>query len=215
MPVNFEEVSDYVFDCSTCSNRCDGKSKGVYLFDNDVAFSENRENQLIQQINMVSGFFAQKCKRNGYPDIEIEHLPTGKRFFIEVKVQRRTFMAIERLLPDAELAPSQTMALNLSDLVRYFQIQENERCPIFILWCLLERPCVVPEGKTNYYYQDIETLKTIYYHYGDARRFRRKSGFGDVVDGQHKGVVVNYHFGLHELMPFRVSHMLDLLKKEG
>ena len=212
MPLIFEEASNYNFDCSACSNRCDGRSKGVYLFDNDVAFSEDREKQLILQINSVDGFFAKKCDKDGYPDIEVEYMPTGERLFIEVKVQRRTFMAIEKLLPNAELTPSQTMALNLSDLVRYFQIHDNERCPVFILWCLLERPCIVPEGKTQYYYQDIETLKAIYYHYGDARRFRRKSGYGDVVNGQHKGVVVNYHFGLHELVPFRISYILDLIR---
>ncbi len=212
---SFDKSPDYDYECSSCINRCDGKSKGIYLFNNDVEFSESRENQLIKQINSVEGFFAQKCEKDGYPDIEIEYLPTGKRFFIEVKVQRRTFMAIERLLPDADLTPSQTMALNLSDLVRYFQIHDKERKPVFILWCLLERPCVVPEGQTQYYYQDIERLREIYYHYGDARRFKRKSGYGDIVNGQHKGVVVNYHFGLQELMPFRISHILELMKNSS
>ena len=31
------------------------------------------------------------------------------------------------------------------------------------------------------------------------RRFKRRSGYGDVVNGKHKGVVVNYHFSLNEL----------------
>jgi hypothetical protein len=43
-------------------------------------------------------------------------------------------------------------------------------------------------------------LKTIYQKQLDKRRFRRKSGDGDVVDGVHKGVTVNYHFSLTELI---------------
>jgi hypothetical protein len=35
-------------------------------------------------------------------------------------------------------------------------------------------------------------------------RFRRASGYGDVVNGVHKGVVVNYHFSLEELKPFNI-----------
>ena len=30
----------YLFDCSTCKNRCDGKSLGFYQFKSDVEYSE-------------------------------------------------------------------------------------------------------------------------------------------------------------------------------
>jgi len=43
-------------------------------------------------------------------------------------------------------------------------------------------------------------LKDIYARYETKRRFRRKSGTGDVIDDVHKGVVVNYHFSLNELI---------------
>ena len=33
----------------------------------------------------------------------------------------------------------------------------------------------------------------------NQRKFRRKSGEGDEVDGKHLGVTVNYHFSLKEL----------------
>ena len=201
-------MKQYIFDCNSCRTRCDGKSKGIYIFNNDVKFSEERENKVIQQINTVDGFLAKKCEKDGYPDIEVLHKPTGKVFYIEIKVQRRTFMAVKRLLPEADLEPSETLALNLSDLLRYFEIHEKDGAPVFILWCVLERPCVVPAGETRYFYQNVELLKSIYQKYYDKRRFRRKSGYGDVVDGQHKGVVVNYHFSLNE---FRELHLLELL----
>ncbi len=35
------------------------------------------------------------------------------------------------------------------------------------------------------------------------RKFTRQSGEGDIVDGQHMGVTVNYHFSLAELKPWR------------
>ena len=200
----------YIFDCSSCSTRCDGKSKGVYIFQNDVDYSENKENTLIRQINSVDGFFAKKCEEDGYPDIEVLHKATGKVFYIEIKAQRRTFMSVERIIPNGNLKPSETLALNKSDLLRYFDIHHKTNNTIFILWCLENRPCIVPNGKTLYFYQDIEELERIYLEYHDTRTFRRQSGYGDVVNGQHKGVVVNYHFSLNEFLEL---HILDLLKK--
>lgn len=96
-------MKQYIFDCNSCSTRCDGKSKDIYIFNNDVKFSEARENKVIQQINTVDRFFAKKFEKDGYPDIEVLHKPTGKVFYIEIKVQRRTFMAVKRLFPEADL----------------------------------------------------------------------------------------------------------------
>lgn len=199
-----------IFDCENCKTRCDGKSKGVYIFQNDVDYSENKENQLIKQINSVDGYSAKKCEKDGYPDIEIVHELTGKTFYVEVKAQRRTFMSVQKILPNGGLVPSETLALNLSDLLRYFEIHKQTGNRVFILWCLENRPCIVEEGKTKYYYQDIEQLEQVYKKFGDTRRFRRASGYGDVVNGQHKGVVVNYHFSINE---FKELHILELLKE--
>lgn len=114
-------------------------------------------------------------------------------------------MSVSRLLLNSDLIPSETMALNLSDLVRYFEIANQEPVPVYILWVLSERPCIVPNGQVHFFYQNVEHLRNIYNRYHDARRFRRKSGVGDVVNGQHRGVVVNYHFSLQELLPFNIS----------
>ena len=102
------------------------------------------------------------------------------------------------------------MACNLSDLLRYVDIHKQTSDRIFVLWCLENRPCIVEEGKTRYFYEDIENLEQVYLHYGNKRRFRRESGRGDVVNGQHRGVVVNYHFSLNE---FIEVHLLELLRK--
>ncbi|MEA4821091.1 MAG: hypothetical protein VB122_02475 [Erysipelotrichales bacterium] len=199
----------YIFDCDSCPTKCDGTSKGVYIFMNDVDYSEHKENQMISQINTVSDFYATKCELDGYPDIEVLHKPTGKTFFVEIKAQRRTFMSVKRILPNGGLEPSETLALNLSDLLRYFEIRRKINKPIFILWCLQNRPCIVPVEKTYYYYQDTMQLEEIYNNVGDKRRFRRESGKGDVVNGQHKGVVVNYHFSLNELDELHIFELLE------
>lgn len=201
---------NYRFDCSQCPTRCDGISKGTYIFEDDVAYSERKEQAIIKQINFVDGYHAEKCELDGYPDIEVYHEQTDTTFYIEIKAQRRTFMSVQRILPEADLIPSETVALNLSDLLRYFEIAEQTNRKVFILWCLENRPCIVPDGHTNYYYNDALVLRDIYDYYGDRRRFRRESGKGDVVNGVHKGVVVNYHYSLNEL---KEVHLLQLLEE--
>ncbi len=117
-------------------------------------------------------------------------------------------MSVERMLSDGNLIASETIALNLSDLKRYFEIQRHVNVPIYLMWVLEERPCVLKEKKVLCYYQSVRELEEIYKMYGDNRTFKRKSGNGDVVDGKHKGVVVNYHFSLNELLPFSISSIM-------
>lgn len=193
---------DFAYNCETCPTRCDGKSKLHYNFKKDVDFSEYYENAIIQKINQSGTHLAQKTNKKGYPDIEIfaNDYPTACLGYIEVKVQRRTFMSVGKYLPKSKLIPSETLALNLSDLQRYFVIQQDEKKPVLLLWVLLNRPCILGEQEYEAFYQNAEKLLTIYQEVGNNRRFRRKSGKGDIVNGQHKGVVVNYHFSLAELV---------------
>ena len=197
------------FDCSKCPTPCDGVSKGTYIFENDADYSEKKEQLIINQINTVHGFHAAKCEEDGYPDIKVCHGESGKIFYIEIKAQRRTFMSVERILPNGNLLPSETLACNLSDFLRYIEIHQQTGKRIFVLWCLENRPCIVEFGKTRYFYEDIENLEKVYLQYGNTRRFRRESGLGDIVNGQHKGVVVNYHFSLNE---FLEMHLLEILQ---
>ncbi len=201
--MRYKKIASYKFDCDACPTRCDGKTVEQFDFERDVNFSEAIENRVISYINeKFPNLFASKTELPGYPDIEIKSRKTNKiLLYIEIKGQARTFMSIRRVLPHSGLIPSETLACNLSDLERYFTIKDDIQIPIFITWCLIRRPCITgpnPEFK-RFYSQDIEVLRTIRTDDStDSRRFRRASGKGDVVDGEHRGVVVNYHFSLNE-----------------
>lgn len=200
--------NNYRYDCSSCPTRCDGISKMVYNFKNDVAFSEHYEQLLISRI-IEKGYFAKKTDKDQYPDVEVYTEKGGELLcYIEVKVQRRAFMSVQRILPNADLVPSETLALNLSDLEHYIEQSRIVDVPIYIMWVLAERPCIVAENSVKCFYNHISVFERILEYYGDKRRFRRASGRGDVVNGQHKGVVVNYHFSIAELRPFDLDEIL-------
>lgn len=200
--------NNYRYDCSSCPTRCDGISKMVYNFKNDVAFSEHYEQLLISRI-IEEGYFAKKTDKDQYPDVEVYTEKGGELLcYIEVKVQRRAFMSVQRILPHADLVPSETLALNLSDLEHYIEQSRIVDVPIYIMWVLAERPCIVDENSVKCFYNHISEFERILDYYGDKRRFRRASGKGDVVNGEHKGVVVNYHFSISELRPFALDEIL-------
>jgi hypothetical protein len=189
----------YLFDCDKCSNRCGGVSKGIYIFGNDVTCSEKFEDKIIDLTNDKTDNQAKKTIKDGYPDIEIFDKRGKLICYIEVKAQQRTFMSVKMILPKADLKPSETVALNLSDLKRYFEIYDTTKIPIYILWAVSNRPCILKDKQCLLFFQDLNILRGIYNEYGMARRFRRKTGYGDIINGVHKGVVVNYHFSLNEL----------------
>jgi hypothetical protein len=199
------QIAPFVFDCKYCPTPCNGVSKFKYNFEEDLRFSEHYEQSLINYINQFTYFRASKATEKGYPDLEVTD-KKGRKFYIEVKVQRRTFMTVENALPKSGLKPSETLALNLSDLLRYFDLEESTGCTIFIFWILLDRPCILKGQETKFYYRLVSELKLIWQKEGDKRRFRRKSGGGDEVNGQHLGVTVNYHFSLSELKQWRKKH---------
>ena len=201
--MSYIQLAPNIYDCSSCQKRCDGKSIGVYDFEKDVNFSEAIEEQVIRRINKSNAeLFAFKTKKSGYPDIEIISKSSIDKpvCYIEIKVQSRTFMSVEKILASSNLKPSETIALNLSDLERYFDIHDKEKVPLFIVWCLKNRNCINKHNQDIFFFQDVSILETI--RKKDAenyRKFKRASGIGDVVNGIHKGVLVNYHFSLNEL----------------
>lgn len=195
---NYLQLSPHIFDCKVCPTRCDGVSKMKYDFENDADFSEFYEQKLINHINSSTKFQAKKTTIKGYPDIEVTN-QNGSIFYIEVKVQQRTFMSVEKYMPESELRPSETIALNLSDLTRYFDLEKEHGLVVFIFWAVLNRPCLIPSNAAKYYYRLASELKPIWEREKDKRKFRRKSGEGDVVNGEHKGVTVNFHFSLNEM----------------
>jgi hypothetical protein len=198
------QLASNIYDCSSCHTRCDGKSIGVYDFEKDVNFSEAIEEQTIRQINKSNpNLFAFKTKKNGYPDIEIISKTSIDKpvCYIEIKVQSRTFMSVEKILPNSNLKPSETIALNLSDLERYFEVYKKEKTDLYIVWCLKNRKCINNKNTDLYFHQNIQELEKIRLNdKNNSRKFKRATGIGDVVNGEHKGVLVNYHFSLNELI---------------
>ena len=170
----YQLISPFVYNCKTCPTPCDGVSKMNYVFENDATFSEAYEQKLINHINTSTVFSAQKTVLKGYPDIEVT-ATNGFKFFIELKVQQRTFMRVENIIPQSGLKPSETVALNLSDLLRYFELEDMHNFHIFIFWVVLNRPCIVSVNDERYYYRLASELKPIYLTENDKRRFRRKS----------------------------------------
>lgn len=209
--------SDFVFDCMQCATRCDGVSKGVYTFENDALFSEKYEQLVIDKINKSSSLRAFKTSEPGYPDIEIKTKENIVYKYLEVKVQQRTFMAVQKHLPSANLFPSETVALNRSDLLRYFDVEDRTGVPTIILWFLLNRLCLVSQNNYLVFFQTSAVLRQIYETNKRSRTFKRKSGEGDVVDSVHKGVTVNYHFSLKELTPGfgSIFHPLNVFISRG
>ena len=198
------QLAPNIYDCSSCQTRCDGKSIGVYDFEKDVNFSETIEDKVIKQINKSNvNLFAFKTKKSGYPDIEIISKSSIDKpvCYIEIKVQSRTFMSVEKVLASSNLKPSETIALNLSDLERYFKVYEKEKIDFYIVWCLKNRRCINKENTDLYFHQTIQELEKIRLNdKNNSRKFKRATGIGDVVNGEHKGVLVNYHFSLNELI---------------
>ncbi|MEZ4769517.1 MAG: hypothetical protein R2844_13945 [Caldilineales bacterium] len=185
------------FDCAICPTRCDGRSKSEYVFEDDVAASEEAEDWLAEHLwtALDVDVYTAPARRHGLPDLA---LIRGDRVLarVEVKAQGRAFMAVERLLPDADLRPYETVALNLSDIRRYAAQYREDQISTYIVW-RVRRPCL-GEG---YWGRDIDTLIEIGNKYRDARTWRRASTESDYVDGEHRGVTVNYHFSLRELLP--------------
>lgn len=121
-----------------------------YQFTSDVNFAEEQEEFVREKINLHNGYNAVKCLKEGFPDIEVYYKNQLIKY-LEVKAQRRTFMSVQRILKNSSLSPSETVALNLSDLLRYFKIEESTKIETSIVWVLMNRPCVVPQGEKHFF----------------------------------------------------------------
>ena len=195
--------------CMNCTRRCDDRSLNNYHFEDDAVRSEAVERHILKHVNLRSNgqIVCRKSIEPGYPDLEItlSSSPQTVRARLELKCQTRAFMKVADKLPYAHLNAWETIALNLSDLERYIKIYEEENVPTHLVW-RLKRHCL----GDRYFHQDIVKLRDLLGKYKNKRRWRRASGQGDVDEhGRHRGVVVNYHFSVNELLPF--NGYLDFL----
>ncbi len=194
----YNKIDKYRYNCENCATPCGRISKLDYQFTQDATFSESYEQAIINAL-LKKNISARKTQKAAYPDIEINGKNGEVEYYIEVKVQRRTFMSVRTILPHSNLMPSETIALNLSDLLRYIEIRKNEKKRIILMWVLVNRPCILGNNKQLIFYRQLSVLEKIYERERNKRRFRRQTGKGDIVNGEHKGVTVNYHFSLSEL----------------
>jgi hypothetical protein len=167
------------------------------MFEADLRRSEKTEDVLRQRLEhtLRTTVLKTEGRPHGPPDLEVL-VATRVVARVEVKMQGRAFMKVQRLLPQANLRPYETVALNVPDLDDYIALYDDEKLPIYLVW-YVKRPCL-GEG---FWGQSLDTLQDIYRRYGKNRRFDRRSGTGDVVDGRHKGETRNYHFSLQEMLP--------------
>lgn len=112
--------NEYQYDCSICTERCDGVSKGNYNFKNDIELSEYYEKELIRRIK-EEGFDAKKTENHNFPDIEVYARKNGTiHCYVEVKVQRRSFMKVKEILPQSDLIPLEKAVIASSKHATYY-----------------------------------------------------------------------------------------------
>lgn len=206
---DFESIhmGGWIFDCRRCPSPCDSRSKLHYLFEEDLGRSAVFERELIELINGREGFYAELSSHTAWPDITVFQKQNKEvALFIELKYQQRTFMKVEQRLPGSGLVPSETVALNTSDLLRYHQLTNELRAPVFIFWAIENRPCIIAAGEHRFFYASLKKLIRIYRAEKSTRSFNRRTGKGDIQQGEHKGVTHNFHFRLSELKPFNISN---------
>ena len=204
-------------DCSSCTQRCDRRTRDRHDFQADADYAGTHELELAELLSGNPGFTARKTRRREYPDIEVIDTRTGKAVcYVEVKALRRAFMSVERLLPAAGLTPPETVELNTSDLLRYVRIHHRTGKKVFVLWRISERACLTPEGGYRCFFGDVEDLILIHARTMADRTYRRRTGSGDIVNGEHKGVVVNFHYSIRELTEARPENRLrEILEAAG
>lgn len=122
-------------DCGSCNNKCNGRSNGVYPFEDNRKYSEKHEIELVNFINNLSDskFYAKRNENNPLlpdkynyllPDIAVYYKENNNiAFYMELKCEKRTFMQIQgdKYCPNGDISPSEKVAANKSDFLRYFE----------------------------------------------------------------------------------------------
>ncbi|MBQ4309313.1 MAG: hypothetical protein II772_06260 [Lachnospiraceae bacterium] len=196
--------------CIDCPTRCDAAPRPRHDFEKDAEYAEAMELELAALLDANPGVCARKSPRHEMPDIEVSDRRTGEVIcYVEVKALKRAFMGVERILPESGLTAPETVELNTSDLMRYDLIRRAVGKPVFVLWRISERPCLTAEGGYRCFFGGVGELMRIRARTADVRTYRRKTRAGDVVNGEHKGVVVNFHFSVAELTEARPENCLS------
>lgn len=190
--------------CGIC-HTCNAKSKGAYSFNSDLSKSQELVEALMALVAETTSFH---CIPPGHvkdPDIQV--LDSQERLVcrIEAKMlEDKPFMKVNSFLSGHDLQPKETIVVDYSKLMSYFERMQADNCgassyiPTFVVWHL-GRPCAELNGITVF--QECQGLKTIFNQKGKSRVYDRKTGTGDFKDGTQMGITKKYHFSVRECRP--------------
>lgn len=190
-------------NCGECKI-CEPKSKLVYPFERDLTTSEELVEELKKLIGSNNKYSCSEPEIVKNPDIRVFDKDGKLVCRVEAKyLEGKAFVKARDILGD-KLQPRETLVLDEPKLLSYFECKRNDAekydsdIPIYIVW-KFDRPCSDIGGITVF--QEVEELKKIYEMKGADRRYERKIGNGDIVDGEKRGITLKYHFSLLECRP--------------
>lgn len=200
--INLKSLESSVLECGFC-RICHPKSKLVYPFEKDLKSSEQLVEELRELIETETPYTCEDEISEKNPDIRV--LNDYKRLICRVEaklLEGKAFMKVGEILRD-HLKPKETLVIDEPKLKSYFGCRANDLAtlgdiPIYVVW-KFDRPCTDVGGICVY--QNINRLHDIYKQKGDARRYKRRIGKGDIVRGVEMGIRDKYHFSITECEP--------------
>lgn len=200
--INLSSLSQEDFICGECK-ACEPISKLNYPFERDLATSKDLVAALSTIIKNITKYKCIGPEIVKNPDIRVIDIENGNKIICRVEAKYlggKAFMKTKEILTD-KLEPKETLVVDEPKLLSYFDCKENDfkvynrNIPIYIVW-KFDRPCTDYGGITVF--QEISILKRIYETHGRNRAFERKTGTGDITNGQKMGITTKYHFSLRE-----------------
>jgi hypothetical protein len=201
--------------CGTC-NICLPQSALAYPFARDLTNSKMLVNELKAFITEKTGLICKDTEVHQNPDIRVLNDKDELIARVEAKyLEGKAFMKVAQMLED-KLFPKETLVVDEPKLLSYFackkrdQEQYKRNIPIFVVW-KYDRPCADVGGICIY--QEVDILRAIYEEKGKSRKFRRKTGQGDFVEGRRMGVIDKFHFSISECKP--IEELPDEIKESA
>lgn len=191
-----------MYDCIKCGI-CTGKSKGVYIFPEDLKESQNAVEEIKNDILIKTPLTPLPPDDKKKCDILLEN--KGKRVArVEVKEIEPTFVYIQKYLPQAGLTPYETLVIDYPKLLSYFAAQDEDGLPFYVVVNLI-RKC--RNGKKVY--ANLKDLRSIFDKAGSTRYFKRAAGVGD----EGGGITEKYHFSIDREFNNNYDELFNELRK--
>lgn len=202
------DLEDVNWECGSC-HKCSAVSALEYPFERDLRTSQGLVEGLKKLIDDKTDYYCEDEANDKNPDIRVEDENDTLVCRVEAKyLEGRAFMKSATMLADG-LKPKETLVIDEPKLLSYFQCRVKDRAkygeiPIYVVW-KFDRPCGDVGGITIY--QNIDVLRSIYDHRGEARKFTRRTGVGDFSGGHRIGVIDKFHYSITECEP--IENLVD------